>query len=244
MRFDIDAIRREYERDGVVRVRAVLSADEVAEVRDVLAGFESRLESVPVDDYTLEPDGQSVRNFWRLDRNEPYFARLRERPDFLDLVRPLLGGDPVPLGVETFNKPAKVGSAVPFHQDNAYFCQTPPDVLTLWIALDAVTPENGPVEYLRGSHRELWPHAPSGVKGNSYGLARQPEPGAFESLVVTLDPGDAVIHHGQTIHRSDVNRSGRSRLALIIPYRGAHTRTDEALLAKYDEARKLTPQGG
>ena len=65
----------------------------------------------------------------------------------------LVHGEPVNLGVETFNKPARIGSAVPAHQDNAYFCQSPPDVLTVWIAMDPVTEANGPVFYERGSHK-------------------------------------------------------------------------------------------
>jgi ectoine hydroxylase-related dioxygenase (phytanoyl-CoA dioxygenase family) len=39
----------------------------------------------------------------------------------------------------------KVGSGVPYHQDIAYFCQPPPDMLTVWIAIDAVTEANGTV---------------------------------------------------------------------------------------------------
>ena len=54
----------------------------------------------------------------------------------------MVHGEPVSMGVETFNKPAKVGSGVPPHQDNAYFCLTPPDALTIWIALDAATMES------------------------------------------------------------------------------------------------------
>jgi hypothetical protein len=31
---------------------------------------------------------------------------------------------PVLVGVETFNKPDRVGFGEPYHQDKAYFCQT------------------------------------------------------------------------------------------------------------------------
>ncbi len=39
--------------------------------------------------------------------------------------RPVCGG-PQQAAVETFNKPARVGSGVPRHQDKACFCQMPP----------------------------------------------------------------------------------------------------------------------
>jgi len=156
----------------------------------------------------------------------------------LNLIRPLLRGEPVNLGVETFNKPARIGSAVPPHQDNAYFCQSPPDVLTVWIAIDPVTEANGPVFYQRGSHREgVLPHKPSGVKGNSFGLAEKFE--FSNALVGLLEPGDALIHHCQTIHYSEPNRTEFPRCGFLMVYRAAHTQTDPEMKAAYDRARAV-----
>src|SRR5262249_22466719 len=132
--------------------------------------------------------------------------------------------------------PAKIGSPVPPHQDNAYFCQAPPDMLTVWIAIDAVTEENGPVMYLPGSHKlGLLPHKPSGVTGNSMGLAQLPK--AAEPYVCLIDAGDALIHHCETVHFSAPNKSSRARCGLLMVFRGAHTQTDPALKAAYDKAR-------
>ena len=88
------------------------------------------------------------------------------------MIAPLVHGEPLLCAVETFNKPARVGSGVPYHQDNAYFCQTPPDMLTVLIAIDAVTEANGPVYFVKGSHQGgMLPTMPSGVRGNSIGMA-------------------------------------------------------------------------
>jgi ectoine hydroxylase-related dioxygenase (phytanoyl-CoA dioxygenase family) len=136
------------------------------------------------------------------------------------------------MGVETFNKPAKVGSGVPPHQDNAYFCLSPADVLTVWVALDVVTADNGPVFYVPGSHKlGALPHKPSGVKGNSMGLAQPFDKGdVFQG---TLEPGDALIHHGQTIHYSGPNRTDRARRGLLMVFRGEHALPDAQLKAAY-----------
>jgi hypothetical protein len=61
-----------------------------------------------------------------MDRHDPFFDTLAQREEILALVRELVHGEPVLMAVETFNKPARVGSGVPPHQDNAYFCQSPP----------------------------------------------------------------------------------------------------------------------
>ncbi len=226
-----------YRRDGVVRCRGVFDAGELTEIRQAFDAYQTRaVASLPESDYTLEPDGTSVRNFWRMHEHEPFFRALAERPALVDLVAPLVNGQVVVMAVESFNKPARVGSPVPPHQDNAYFCQLPADVLTVWIALDPATQENGAVEYFLGSHQELRPHKRSGVKGNSMGLADGPGVGQFPLFLGAVDAGDALIHHCQTIHRSEPNRSAQPRLSLVIVYRGAHTRTDEGLQAVYRAA--------
>lgn len=231
----------DYQRNGVIVVPGLLSASELIEVRERIARYQAeRLPTLPKGDYTLEPDGQTVRNLWRMEQHDPYFLTMASRRPFLELVAPLVNGVPVLMGVETFNKPARVGSAVPPHQDNAYFCQSPPDVLTLWIAIDPATAENGAVEYLQGSHLILQPHTPSGVRGNSFGIAEAP-PKEFPRFLGTIPPGDALIHHSQTIHFSAPNRSDQSRLSLIFVYRGQHTTTDPGLKEAYTKAASLTP---
>ncbi len=232
-----------YRRNGVVRCHGLLDPAEVIELRAAFETYQSRaLAELPEADYTLEPDQLSVRNFWRMQDHDPFFRAFAERPVLVDLVEPLVNGAPVLVGVETFNKPARVGSPVPPHQDNAYFCQTPPDVLTVWIALDPATAENGAVEYSLGSQHEYLPHAASGVKGNSFGLADESVVDRFPQFLGTVDPGDALIHHCQTIHRSQPNRSAHSRLSLVIVYRGGHTVSDQTMQVAYQDALATAPQ--
>ena len=234
----MDDITTTYERDGVVTIAGLLSPDNVSAYRSLLDAFvRDNLATLPPEDYVLEPDGTSVRNLWRLEAHCDAFRALSLEPRMLDLVRPLVRGEPVVMGVESFNKPARVGSPVPPHQDNAYFCLRPADALTLWIALDPVTEENGPVRYLRGSHRAgLRAHAPSGVAGNSMGLRDALEDHTpFTGL---LAPGDALIHHCETIHYSAANTSDRARCGLLIVYKGAQCVKDDAMHAAYAMARQ------
>ncbi len=231
-----ESLIADYQRDGVIVLRQWLSPEELADARTQVARYQAeQLARLPPGDYTLEPDGRTVRNLWRLEQHDAWFRDFALQPRFLEALRPLLTGEPVLVGVETFNKPALVGSAVPPHQDNAYFCQTPPDVLTLWIALDAATEANGAVEYLPGSHHELRAHRASGVKGNSMGLAEPPRAGESGAFLGIINPGDALVHHCQTIHFSAPNRSPEPRLSLICVYRAAHTATDPGLKATYSQ---------
>lgn len=233
----------DYERDGVVLIRGFLSADDVAAVCAELARYiRDDLASKPPDARTLERDEKTVRNLWRLEQHNDFFRKLGEREDIRALVAPLVHGEPVLAAVETFNKPARVGSGVPYHQDNAYFCQTPPDMLTVWIAIDAVTEANGPVFFIKGSHKQgMLPTKPSGVRGNSIGMADPPGVPLSEQFCGLLAPGDATIHHSVTVHHSAPNTTDRSRLGLLLVYRGMHTQTDPSLKAAYAQAATATP---
>lgn len=146
----------------------------IAKIRTELKRYiQDDLPTKPLDARTMEADGITIRNLWRLNLCDVYFKKLGEFTVITDLAAKLVGGDPVLVGVETFNKPARIGSGVPYHQDNAYFCQTPPDMLTLWIAIDQVTVENGAVYFIKGSHKlGMQPTKLSGVAGNSLGLAK------------------------------------------------------------------------
>lgn len=239
----LDQLLRDYQRDGVVRIRRFFSTEAIEEIRAELDRYiRDDLPSKPRDARTVEADGTSIRNLWRLQEHNEFLRNVARHPEITDLVARLVHGAPVLAGVETFNKPPRVGSGVPPHQDNAYFCQTPPDMLTVWIAIDAVTAENGPVCFLKGSHqRGMLPTKPSGVTGNSIGLADPPAVPAAQWFQATLAPGDATIHHCQTIHRSAPNGTDQPRLGLLLVYRGQHTRTDGRLEAAYTEAVRATP---
>lgn len=238
-----DQLLSDYERDGVVRIPQFLSADEVTTIRSELARYiRDDLVMLPKDAATFEADDKTVRNLWRLEKHNDMLRALGEREDIRALVAPLVHGEPLLIAVETFNKPARIGSGVPYHQDNAYFCQTPPDVLTVWIAIDAVTQANGPVFFVKGSHKlGALPTKPSGVRGNSIGMAQPSAVPLEEQFCGLLAPGDATIHHCNTIHHSAPNTTDHSRLGLLLVYRGTHTKTDPELKATYAVAATATP---
>ena len=86
----------------------------------------------PTDILAWQRLSDNLTTSGRLEQHDPWFLEFAKQPRLLELVGPLVNGAPELVGAETFNKPALVGSAVPPHQDNAYFCQSPADVLTVY----------------------------------------------------------------------------------------------------------------
>lgn len=230
---NLEALSKQYATDGVVKVERLFNAVQVDEIRTQLNRYATEIvPSLPANDVVFEADGVSVRNCWRMEHHDPWFAELAKNPELRAMVAEFVHGEPVLMAVESFNKPARVGSAVPPHQDNAYFCLTPPDALTVWVAVDAVTEANGPVSYLLGTHLGgARPHKTSGVAGNSMGLAEEVD--KAEGWPGLLNAGDALVHHSNTIHFSAPNTSEFARRGLLMVFKGAHCDVDEGLRAGY-----------
>jgi len=163
----------------------------------------------------------------RLHEHDSYFRDLANDDTIVSFAKDLLGDNAALNGFQMFGKAPRIGVGTPSHQDGFYFCLEPCNAITFWIALDRADEENGCVHYVSGSNRKgLRPHEPSSSFGFSLGIADlSPEDIANERAVV-VDPGDLIVHHCLTIHRTSGNRSDRLRRALGIVFFGASSVVD------------------
>jgi hypothetical protein len=133
--------------------------------------------------------------------------------------------------VQLLYKPPADPSAptnIGWHQDRHYWqvWEKGSELFTAWVALSEVTPESGPMRFVRGSHR--W-----GYLGGSdfYGqdhAAQQaafpiPEGAAWEEVAACLPPGGVSFHHNLTLHASGPNRSDLPRRSFAL-----HMRTERS----------------
>ncbi len=234
--------KRTFDRDGFVVVRQFLTPNELTEltgqlvryIRDVVPGL-SDAHAFYHD--RARPESLKQMQFMQVD---PFFRDYTRHPKWKALAEALVGEPAACESPEWFNKPAGVDHPTPPHQDNYYFNLQPPNVVTIWLALDTVDDENGCLRYLPGSHqRGFRPHSRSNVLGFSQGITDfGPEDEAAERKI-HLSPGDAVAHHGMTIHRAEPNRSPtRNRRAFAMVFKGVSCRRDEAGFARYQESAK------
>jgi ectoine hydroxylase-related dioxygenase (phytanoyl-CoA dioxygenase family) len=138
---------------------------------------------------------------------------------------------------------AKPPGAAPlvFHRDSPYFMFQPADVITVWVALDDMDEELGPLQYVRGSHK--WGDGRVGSAnqffqsdgGNALLKSAAERAGiSFEELEIVsmagLSSGGISIHDGKTWHGSAKNESkSRPRRGLGLHFVPAQARfTEEA----------------
>lgn len=165
-----------------------------------------------------------------LIRHDAFWARLVSDPRLVDIAEFFLGPDLACFTAHYICKPPYDGQPVLWHQDGAYWALEPMEALTVWLAVDESTTENGCLRMIPGSH-QLPLHQPS---------VRMDEPNMLfstsdEDLVrewahkcgvvdIELQPGDVSIHHPRLLHCSEANTSAKRRCGLDIGYISTSTR--------------------
>ena len=152
-------------------------------------------------------------------------------PDFLDVVERVIGPDIILWASTVFCKPASIGLEVPWHQDGQYWPIRPRATVTMWIALDDSTPENGCMRVIPGSHRMGdFAHDLSEredlVLNN---VLNDPRIDLASAYDVALEAGQFSLHDIDLVHGSQPNRSAKRRAGFAIRYMPATSHFDRTL---------------
>jgi ectoine hydroxylase-related dioxygenase (phytanoyl-CoA dioxygenase family) len=158
------------------------------------------------------------------------------RPEFVAISTRLLGPDVDLYWNQSVFKQPEGEQEFPWHQDDGYTPVDPSPYLTLWLALNDATPENGCISVLPGSHkRGLLAHERSPI-----GLVCHASDDPDQGVRVPVKGGSMAVFWSLTAHKSGVNRSKGSRKAYIIQYSKAglkNLRTGETLTGKIPVVR-------
>ncbi len=232
----------QFARDGFLVLPQFLPADEFQLLNRELDRYISDVVPGLEDKYAFYVDKERPETLKQLQYMDvdPFFKEYVNHPLWNQMASELLEEPVIVQGAEWFNKPAGTSHPTPPHQDNYYFCWAPPNVITCWLALDEIDEENGCLRYVVGSHKKpVRPHGRTSMIGFSQEvLDFGPDDEALE-VPTRLQPGDVVLHHGNTIHRAEPNRTAdRDRRAFGLVIRGESCQRDEEAYAKYLENSK------
>ena len=110
------------------------------------------------------------------------------------------------------------GNPTAWHLDNPYWSFTSRNSLSIWVALDDATRDNGCLYYLPGTHKTAtWENA--GIGKNQSDLFKlYPQWRAIESVGCPCRAGAAVFHNGLTAHGAGANMTNRPRRAMTCAY--------------------------
>jgi ectoine hydroxylase-related dioxygenase (phytanoyl-CoA dioxygenase family) len=196
-----------FARDGIVCVRGVLNADEVAEARDAI-------EQVLVDPSPLAQVASSSDDPGRFTED---FRRWTDIPAIEKLARgsavprvasELMGSPTVRLYHDhVLVKEGGTRQRTPWHQDQPYY-NVEGDGVSAWIPVDTV-PDEGSLELVAGTHNGPWlmPRTFMDERAKWFpegSLADLPDIEAdrhsYPIRRFAMEPGDAVFFHFLTVH--------------------------------------------
>ncbi|MBY0586163.1 phytanoyl-CoA dioxygenase family protein [bacterium] len=215
--------RRSFEQDGFIVVPALLSLPEVNLLLSTARGDRS------VEDGALQrSDGEggiTRLKVWNQEGDDVYGLVARSRR-VVERMQTLLGDEVYFYHSKMMLKEPRTGGAWAWHQDYGYWYNNGclwPDMGSCLIALEPATRENGCLQVLAGSHRVG--RMDHGKVGDQTGadpervdlLAQQ-----LPLIYVEMKTGDAIFFHANLLHRSDQNRSEKSRWSYICCYNTKH----------------------
>jgi len=163
-----------------------------------------------------------------LVQHDAFWVRLISDDRLLDIAEQFIGPNIALFASHYISKPPFDGQPVLWHQDGSYWPLDPMEVVTLWLAVDASTPENGCMRVIPGTQnvdlQEMRPRTDvNNVLNSEIDPALVDESRAVDLI---LAPGDVSVHQPNIIHGSNANTSPRRRAGLTIRYIPTSTRID------------------
>ena len=205
--------------NGFVLPDYKLPAETVAAMRQAYDELLTRNAETPGFDpdfilgpYLSQPGAQGTKG-------DPKWIEFARHPVILDMVSQVAGPDLILWGMTLFGKPAHGGKETPWHQDGDYYPIEPLETVSVWIALDDATPENGCLRYMPGSHKErrIFPHHWEENPGYTLTQVLDDEWYDAENTVdVVREAGQFAIHDVYMAHQSSANASDTRRCGLVL----------------------------
>jgi 2-oxoglutarate-dependent dioxygenase len=220
-----DAQLQTFRLTGHVTVPAVFTMGDIAAaIADIDSWSSEFLSQLPDDrqDWYLEQHGSVGKRLRKLDNpvfHRVVFRQMAQQSQLVACVQQLIGEHVSVFFSQVFMKPPEGGGPKPIHQDNFYFGPDDSDAtLTVWIAIDNATVENGCLFYGDGSNKgDVMEHvAPPDQPFNLQIPLTNTQMYGMKAAPVTS--GGVSFHHGNTLHQSAANTSQRSRRAIAMHY--------------------------
>jgi hypothetical protein len=219
-RLDPDMIER-FRNDGFLAFDTGLPASTIAAMRETLAQLHGKnvgFEEGALFDAMGIDDGAQPRRFPQI-LHPRSFAPVLTGSGFYQLAAGIaeqILGSAVRFKADiSLMKPAHIGEATPWHQDEAF--QDPSldyQEISFWLALQPVDQANSCMAYIPGSHqRPVLPHGFPQDDPRIHALECISGFDPNDAVWCPLPAGGCVIHTGRTLHGAGPNVSAQDRIA-------------------------------
>ena len=222
----------DYQRDGAVCLRGLLTADELAALR---RGIDANLAAPsPRAIVASQPDdpGFFIEDFCNWQANADYRALACDSPLAQVAARLMLSHTVRLYHDHMLTKEPGTRQKTPWHQDQPYYNVDGQQNVSFWIPADPVA-RSSTLEFVAGSHRGPWLMPRTFMTNEARwfpegSLADLPDieadRAAFPILGWALEPGDVVAFHMLALHAAGGVAPGQRRRVFSLRYLGDDAR--------------------
>jgi ectoine hydroxylase-related dioxygenase (phytanoyl-CoA dioxygenase family) len=209
----------DYHRDGYVLVESLFTPEEI---ENMIQAVETGGKVASTARAAVDTKGKKAKLAIWFDLGEDIWSAASTCPRVVNSVRILLGEDAAFFHGKVMLKEAHAGGAWEWHQDYGYWYGQGfmfPNMISVFVALDEATIENGCLRVLKGSHKlgRVEHDNVAGQVGSDPTRMKEILE-QFELVNVTMKPGTALFFHSNTLHSSQANDSDKHRRSFIMCY--------------------------
>lgn len=212
-----EAIAR-FRDQGFIRLKDVLPAATIADYGAEITRLTLALntETRPIEERgTYDRAFLQVMNLWR---HSAKVQRFVFAPRLAGIAAGLLGVAGVRLYHDQSLYKEPGGGITPAHADQYYWPFASDKTVTLWLPLQPVPRDMGPLAFFAGSHREAFGRDLAISDESERAITAQMEARAFPLDEAAYDLGEASFHLGWTFHRAGANRAPAPRSVMTVIY--------------------------
>lgn len=217
---EYENIAKFYNENGYVVIQNAFNEEEIQAV------IKDMKEKAFNPDFPFENqrDQRRSQDLWHYSEPAKHMAC---KPEMLAILKMLYDREPIPFQTLNF----QVGSEQRAHSDTLHFSSLPARFMCgVWVALEDITDENGPLFYYPGSHKTPeynFSHFSKEIKDTSYGdypqyedfMEELMEAGKYKKTKFYAKKGDALIWAANIVHGgSPVTNPATTRNSQVTHY--------------------------
>lgn len=209
----------DWERDGYIKLDAFFDSDFVHKINsDVANGLASK---------SIDFNFTGKKILFAYEKI-PVLKEIINHPQIRTILEELCGSEILPFQSINF----QYGSEQKAHSDSVHMATYPEGgLIAIWVALDDIEADNGPLFYYPGSHK--LPYAHNADMNNSTGPLLSPNPNAnyetyqeqliqennLEKVVLSAKKGDVFIWHANLLHGGMPHtNTTKTRRSMVVHY--------------------------
>ncbi len=198
----------DYQRDGAVVLRDVLTEDEVARLRAGVDAVIAAPSPLAVKDGEPGAPGTFFEDFCTWQHVPEFEAVIRDSALAAAAGRLMRSSEVRMFHDHILVKEPGTTTKTPWHQDQPFYCVDGGQTVSFWVPLDPV-PRESTLEFVAGSNSGPWFMPRSFFSGDAFAFDEgtleevpdvEADPSAFTILGWELQPGDAVAFNMLTLH--------------------------------------------